>query len=1084
MTSTITFHANDWRASDIKIGDSTDQDDRDDRALSLVIRAFGRTRDGRSVCISIKGFRPYFFVRASQSTRDIVKRALSDDYSQKHTRVTRTEAKDMWGFCNGETTTFFKMTFASQWSMRKMNRTMEDNRIRTYESNVEPVLRYMHVADIEPCGWLTASQCIPNLSSMPSTCDLDFCVSHENVTVARDDVTVAPPLVIASFDIECASVDVGQFPTPRKTYRHMASKLVEMFGRIAPQECKDEKFIARRIKQMIVDALRAEKDARLPGKDHDVTFVNRMPRVHELPFIVIDTKHKRSDRWNFDAIAQGAADGCAPYIMALKEGREKECDVIPLLETQLQRTMPPQQGDPIIMIGTTVHVNGENECSQKHVMSLGQSTYESESALLLGWADFIADMKPDVLTGYNIFGFDWSFIHIRCEELGIADEFGLRLGRVPGEACKFVRKELSSSALGENVLEFYDIPGTVSIDMMKIVQRDHKLPSYSLNEVSKHFLKQQKKDVKPSEIVSMFCDPETRCRVEEYCVQDCALCNTLAIKLQTVPNGQGMANVCTVPLQYIVLRGQGIKIFSLVVRYAGKRGYVIPCLKGRSAECDDQNNNNDDERETTGYEGAMVLEPKKGVYKIPIVVCDYSSLYPSCMMAENLSHDTIVLDPKYDNLPGVEYNEVRYTQSDPTLPEKVCRFSCSHVGILPTILQELVSQRKKTRAMIKDTSDPFQKAVLDGLQLAYKVTANSLYGQMGAVTSPLYMKDIAACTTASGRTMLAKAKKFMEDQYGADVIYGDSDSIFCAFPGVKDVSDKKDALRIAIDTAVEAVERFKSEIKHPHELTYEKTMMPFILLGKKKYTGVLYEHDVDEGHVKSMGIVLRRRDNANILKLVYGGMIEILLRDMDANKAVIFLDESLQRLVDNEYPQEDLVITKALRSNYKNPASIAHKVLADRMAARDPGNAPAIGERIPYAYIETTSKGHVLQGDKIEHPDYIRDNPRTVKIDVRFYITNQLAKPISQLMSLVVDDVEKSLRPHTRKRLPSEWKQELAKLEKLFPGNRSKVQEHYDRMRERFTESYLFGDILAKLDNKKSGQRRITDMFPRTVESV
>ena len=75
-----------------------------------------------------------------------------------------------------------------------------------------------------------------------------------------------------------------------------------------------------------------------------------------------------------------------------------------------------------------------------------------------------------------------------------------------------------------------------------------------------------------------------------------------------------------------------------------------------------------------------------------------------------------------------------------------------------------------------DTYNDFEKAVFDSLQLAYKITANSLYGQTGAKTSPIYMKSIAACTTATGRNMIMKAKDFVEKNYNADVIYGDTDS--------------------------------------------------------------------------------------------------------------------------------------------------------------------------------------------------------------------------------------------------------------------------------------------------------------------
>jgi DNA polymerase delta subunit 1 len=126
----------------------------------------------------------------------------------------------------------------------------------------------------------------------------------------------------------------------------------------------------------------------------------------------------------------------------------------------------------------------------------------------------------------------------------------------------------------------------------------------------------------------------------------------------------------------------------------------------------------------------------------------------------------------------------------------------------------------------------FQKAVLDGLQLAYKITANSLYGQLGASTSPLYCQPLASSTTATGQKMIMLAKEFVEKQYEANVVYGDTDSIFIAFPkqlqcdGVK--LDGKDALKKSIELGIEASEKIKPLLKAPHDLEFEKCFFPIV----------------------------------------------------------------------------------------------------------------------------------------------------------------------------------------------------------------------------------------------------------------
>ena len=141
---------------------------------------------------------------------------------------------------------------------------------------------------------------------------------------------------------------------------------------------------------------------------------------------------------------------------------------------------------------------------------------------------------------------------------------------------------------------------------------------------------------------------------------------------------------------------------------------------------------------------------------------------------------------------------------------------------------------------------------------------------------------------------------------------------------------------------------------------------------------MLYEEDPNYCTRKSMGIVLKRRDNAPIVKDVYGGIIDILMKEKDIEKSTQFLEKMLNDIASQNIPIHKLIISKSLRSFYKNPKQIAHKVLADRMGVRDPGNKPGPGDRIPYVYI-LSGKKKDLQGNKIEHPDYIRE--KNIKID-------------------------------------------------------------------------------------------------------
>lgn len=229
---------------------------------------------------------------------------------------------------------------------------------------------------------------------------------------------------------------------------------------------------------------------------------------------------------------------------------------------------------------------------------------------------------------------------------------------------------------------------------------------------------------------------------------------------------------------------------------------------------------------------------------------------------------------------------------------------------------------------------------------------------------------------------------------------------------------------------------------------------------------MLYENDPDKAYRKSMGIVLKRRDNAPIVKDIYGGIIDILMKEKNIIKAIEFLRKSLQELVDEKVPIEKLIITKSLRSHYKVPMQIAHKVLADRMGKRDPGNKPSSGDRIPFVYIQTNGKVK-LQGDKIETPAYIKE--KKLKIDYSFYISNQIMKPVQQVFALVLDKIP-------------EFKSKKAlfnrKLEKF---KNSLTPEKYEKkqlgLKNKMVKELLFDDYLRITNNKKNKNKVLTMIY-------
>jgi DNA polymerase elongation subunit (family B) len=233
---------------------------------------------------------------------------------------------------------------------------------------------------------------------------------------------------------------------------------------------------------------------------------------------------------------------------------------------------------------------------------------------------------------------------------------------------------------------------------------------------------------------------------------------------------------------------------------------------------------------------------------------------------------------------------------------------------------------------------------------------------------------------------------------------------------------------------------------------------------------MLYEHDANKGKRKEMGIVLKRRDNAPIVKDVYGGVIDILMKECNVQKAIEYVYKCLQDLVDGHVAIDKLIITKSLRSFYKNPQQIAHKVLADRIAAREPGNKPTSGDRIPFAYIVQSNK-KALQGEKIETPTYIKE--KGLQLDYSFYISNQIMKPLLQLFGLVLEDI---WRMQNKVAKVSKFRREIAELRREQEDNK-KFEDKLAKMKDKEVKTLIFDKYLRETNNAKEGNQSVAKFF-------
>jgi DNA polymerase elongation subunit (family B) len=1472
----------------------------------FIIQIFGINEKGETCSIIAEDYKPFFYIMIDDSwtmqTKNQflahIKTKIGKYYENSITECIIVKRKKLYGFDGGKEHKFIKLEFANLPAFNKVKNLWYSDyqyghvllengyeflgtKTRLYEANIPPLLRFFHIRDISPSGWiaLPKKKTVEFKGETKKTNSTYEYSIHYKYIIPLNDKETRVPYKIMSFDIE-ASSSHGDFPIPVKTYKKLATNIVEYFESLQMEMtvelCKN---ILRRIilcafgyetmdqidlvypkkqptskdavKQMCEKWLLSQ--VRDMQKTEDFSQANTIESLFEK--MGADDNDEDDSGGHYDKHVKTYGSKKATIVDILCDKKFEREGKLNELNISLNAHFPKLEGDKVTFIGSTFMNFGEKEPFMNHCIVLNTcsdipmensivETYATEKEVLLAWQKLVQRENPDIVIGYNIFGFDYEFMFRRAEENNCTEEF-MKLSRNKEEMCctkdnETGRYKIEESSIqiasGQHDLRFIKMNGRLQVDLYNYYRREANLTSYKLDYVAGNFIgdfvkslhllenhllekgeqKQEteikttnmtgllvgsfihfeeiahtvdyyadgakflvtyvdksegkfrvegnvspdmnkkvrwclaKDDVTPKDIFRLTNGTaDDRAIIAKYCIQDCNLVHYLFNKSDVLTGFIEMAKICSVPINFLVMRGQGIKLTSYVAKKCREKRTLLPVIEKGSLD--------------EGYEGAIVLDPKCDLYlDNPVACVDYASLYPSSMISENLSHDSKVWTReydlagnlieewgekdehgnfKYDNLPGYEYvncsyDTYRYVRKTPKAAaekvkagHKICRFAQFPEGkaIMPSILEELLVARKTTRKLIPQQTDEFMKQVLDQRQLGYKVTANSLYGQCGAKTSTFYEKDIAACTTATGRMLLTYAKKIIEECYGdkicqtkehgpvltkAEYIYGDSvanytpiyvstfekstfeksgakemakegekeetnriinivtiehlaekygnnnwikctepgkqEKEFCELEGVEtwtekgwtklhrvirhqlashkkmmrvlthtgliDVTDDhslilksgeeispkdvkigtellhnpllekarttiqydevismnfdnmldaaiyvnylnsinyndyyiksspnnsilisiglkrteqnsikkiqeieysgyvydlttdnhhfaagvgdlivhntdsvfftfnlqtpegkpirgKEALEITIELAQEAGHLASSFLKGPHDLEYEKTFMPFCLLSKKRYVGMLYETDPNKCKRKEMGIVLKRRDNAPIVKDIYGGIIDILMKQQNIGQSIEFLKGCLQNIVEEKYPIDKLIITKSLRSGYKNPNAIAHKVLADRITARDPGNKPSSGDRIPFVYINTTNK-KALQGEKIETPTFIMEN--NLKIDYSFYITNQIMKPVQQVFALVLEKIWLMQNKLSKIR---KFKSDVESLRKNTEED--KFEDKLEQLKNKEVKALLFDEYLRETNNEKMGVQSLTKYFSK-----
>jgi len=830
----LTFQALEWiDTNEINEEYESESESESDSGIDAdsefyTIRVFGVTKNGESVCLTIKGMECYFFIKVpdnynSSDKESIIKYLifrLSDKFPGciNKNLCKYVYKKDFYGFHYDKQNKkeklfkFLRLSFNNSNAMKRASgifsnrvciKSISPKEIRypCYESNVDTMIRFIHRQSLKTSGWIELSAgCYE--SSCYSTTQIDVTANYKDVHQPKDSDTIGTaPFLQASFDIEAYS----QFTLERKVSvkkdsvvvkGHKTSFLSELVVGVDLTLGEESNFETRRVVKINSDT---ELEVDIPFKDS-----------YSKTLVVL----------NKDQPAEEGMNNKRPFPISTVTGNY------------------------VTQIGTSFKRFTDEDFCMKHIITLKECApikkentivecYDTEKEVLLAWVRLFVKTDPDIIYSYNGDKFDWWYLYERAKLLGISEQFEMGFSRLQEYPCEMKKEKFSSGAYGTSFYNRFKIPGRINFDILIHIQRELKLSSYKLDFVAEKYLKEKKHEVGPQEIFDFYRQgtPELIRTVAEYCIQDTLLPQRLVDKLCMLPNQIEMSNVTYVPIRYLIERGQQIKVFSQIIKETAKKNYLIPHLKvpfwskyRNYIERDivtfrpDEDSDSMDffvKRDCKGqiplfkskgkwvlnkryydyfnqekFQGATVLDPIPGAYlDDQICVQDFASLYPNILRDEGFSFDTYILKDHDGNfihgdIPELEYNKIKWVNKKGENIEH--RFVKKDENILKNILTGLLNERKAVKKLMAKETDPFRKALLNAKQLAIKVSCNSVYGFLAA--NMLKCTPIAECVTTVGRQMIEKTKNFAENYFkdyamknglvdgelDIEVVYGDS----------------------------------------------------------------------------------------------------------------------------------------------------------------------------------------------------------------------------------------------------------------------------------------------------------------------
>lgn len=675
--------------------------------------------------------------------------------------------------------------------------------------------------------------------------------------------------------------------------------------------------------------------------------------------------------------------------------------------------------------------------------------FPDEQELIRSVIRLVHALDPDILGGYEVLSSSWGYLNERAAHYGM--DLWQELSRVSQP----------------RVIPFHEkdqgVTGRYMLSINQTIRADVNLRQYTLESAAWHVLGRKVPFYRAHVLTAWSASGQVKdlSRLVYHYRRRVAVSLALIEATELISRTSEQARILGTDFASVLERGSQFKVESVMLRVAKPENFVMPSPN----------------HEQVGQQNAaecqpLVLEPRSAFYSSPVVVLDFTSLYPSLMIAYNLCYSTYAgrLDPMYHEkkLANAEAEKEAKTTAkesggassatlksssedvsgqsedqseEPTfdLAEEIAKHKAQNtkrmgfteydrppglleelqkLGIIisPTgtmyvgtstrqsLLAKMLGELLDTRAMVKaamkktDRKNIAERQRLHNRQLALKLLANVTYGYTSASFSGrMPCVEVADSIVQTGRQTMDKAIALIHSvgRWNAEVVYGDTDSLFIHLPG----RTKRQAFKIGAEMA-KAVTAINP---HPVRLKFEKVYHPCVLLAKKRYVGYKYESPQQKEPVfDAKGIETVRRDGSPVASKVLEKSLRLLFDTADLSRIKAYLQKQFDDVMNDRVSIADLCFSKEVRApgSYRAPPPGA--VVASRRMAQDPRAALIHGERVPYVVV-AGPPGMPLR-DRCVAPEEVVKN-QTLRLDSDYYIVKSIIPPLDRIFRLMDVDV-------------------------------------------------------------------------------